>query len=209
MHYACGHPGPTRIEDFTMNIRRLLTAAVLTMGIAAFAGPAFAGAITPSVYGTIDVSGGSGGISTSGGVTTITFNNPANIFSVSGSFDELMTCSDCVELGTPLSSNTSLPFSLFSGSNNGNKVSLSITSDTFESTGGGGYSVYGSGWVSLTNYATTLASYSMTIPSTGSGASVDIYTSTPEPGALVLFGAGLLGCAVFIGRRRRAMKLQA
>jgi hypothetical protein len=69
--------------------------------------------------------------------------------------------------------------------------------------------VYGSRWVSLTNYATILASYSMTIPSTGSGASVDIYTSTPEPGALVLFGAGLLGCAVFIGRRRRAMKLQA
>ena len=28
-------------------------------------------------------------------------------------------------------------------------------------------------------------------------------TEAPEPGALALFGAGLLGCALFIGRRRR------
>lgn len=27
--------------------------------------------------------------------------------------------------------------------------------------------------------------------------------STPEPGTLALFGAGLLGCAIFVGRRRR------
>jgi hypothetical protein len=31
-------------------------------------------------------------------------------------------------------------------------------------------------------------------------------TEAPEPGALALFGAGLLGCALFIGRRRRASR---
>ncbi len=31
-------------------------------------------------------------------------------------------------------------------------------------------------------------------------------TETPEPGALAIFGAGLLGCAVFINRRRRAAR---
>jgi len=29
-------------------------------------------------------------------------------------------------------------------------------------------------------------------------------TTVPEPGVLALFGAGLLGCAIFVGRRRRA-----
>lgn len=33
---------------------------------------------------------------------------------------------------------------------------------------------------------------------------VSATTSVPEPGALALFGAGLLGCALFISRRRRA-----
>lgn len=33
-------------------------------------------------------------------------------------------------------------------------------------------------------------------------------TATPEPGTLALFGAGLLGCAIFVGRRRRASRSQ-
>ena len=193
-----------------MNIRRLLTAAVLATGIAAFAGPAFAGPI----IGSIDVSGGSAGITTSGGVTTISFTNPANIFSVSGAFSELMTgptdslpvCSGCVTLGTPFASNEKLPFGLFSGSHNGDSVALSVTSANFTKLSSGAYQVTGTGNVSLSGYTTTMGSYSMTIPSSGVGASIDIYSSVPEPGTLALFGAGLLGFAVFVGRRRRATK---
>lgn len=193
-----------------MNIRRLLTAAVLATGIAAFAGPAFAGPL----MGSVDVSGGSAGITTQGGVTTISFSNPANIFSVSGSFSELMTgltdtlpvCSGCVELTTSFASNASFPFTLFSGSNNGDTVALSVTSANFTKLSSGAYQVTGMGNVSLTGYVTTIGSYSMTIPSSGNGASIDIYTSVPEPGTLALFGAGLLGFAVFVGRRRRATK---
>lgn len=198
-----------------MNIRRLLTAAVLATGIAAFAGPAFASPM--GISGTIDVSGLISGISMSGGMPTIGFKNPGNIDSVSGSFDELISatstptliCAGCVTLGTPLSSAVALPFTLFNGANNNNSVALSITSDTFFAPPGGGYDVYGTGWVSLNGYATTLASYNMSIPDTSGGASFDIFTKTPEPGALALFGAGLLGCALFISRRRRATKPQA
>lgn len=32
--------------------------------------------------------------------------------------------------------------------------------------------------------------------------------ASPEPGTLALFGAGLLGCAIFVGRRRRASRPQ-
>lgn len=199
-----------------MNMRKLLTAAVLATSIAAFAGPAFANPM-PMVYGSIDVSGGSTGITTTmNGVTTINFSNPANIFSVSGAFDELMTstsvpsviCSSCVTLGTPFSNTSSLPFQLFTGMSNNDGVALSVTSDTFNALGGGGYEIFGTGNVSLTGYTTTLGSFSMTIPATGNGASVDIFTQTPEPGTLAMFGAGLLGCAFFVGRRRRGAKFQ-
>jgi hypothetical protein len=200
-----------------MIIRKVLTAAVLATGIAALAGPAFAGTMPmSSIMGTIDVSGGSAGITTSGGVTTINFTNPANIFSVSGSFDELQTgststvpvCANCVALGTPFASNQSLPFSLFTGTNpnNGDTVGLSVISAHFAPGADGAYDVSGMGWVSLTNFSTTEGSYSMTIPSSGQNASVDIYSSVPEPGTLALFGAGLLGFAFFVGRRRRTTK---
>lgn len=198
-----------------MNMKKLLTAAVLATSIAAFAGPAFASPM-PMVYGSIDVSGGSTGITTTNGVTTINFSNPANIFSVSGAFSELMTpssvtgliCASCVTLGTPFSNTSALPFQLFTGMSNNNGVALSVTSDTFNALMGGGYEIYGTGNVSLTGYATTLASFSMTIPSTGNGASVDIFTQTPEPGTLAMFGAGLLGCAFFVSRRRRGVNLR-
>jgi len=38
---------------------------------------------------------------------------------------------------------------------------------------------------------------------------VSATTSVPEPGALALFGAGLLGCALFVGRRRRSAALRS
>lgn len=34
-------------------------------------------------------------------------------------------------------------------------------------------------------------------------------TSVPEPGVLALFGAGLLGCAIVLGRRRRGLQTRA
>ncbi len=56
------------------------------------------------------------------------------------------------------------------------------------------------------------APYSLTLVDTlwaGSGNSYSTdgrITQTPEPGALAMFGAGLLGCALFINRRRRASR---
>ncbi len=197
-----------------MNIRKLMTAAVLATGIAAFAGPAFAGPL----MGSIDVSGLSAGVTTSGKTATINFVNPGNIVSTSGAFDELMTststatqvCMDCVDLGTPFSTSSAANFQLFTGTSNGNTATLDVETANFLAlANGGGYQVYGNGWVSLTGYTTTFGGYDMTIPSTGVNASVDIYSSVPEPGTLALFGAGLLGFAVFASRRRRSMKPQA
>jgi len=195
-----------------MTIRKLLTAAVLATGIAAFAGPAFAGPI----MGSIDVSGLSSGVITSGTTATINFINPGNIISASGSFDELKTsstsatqvCTGCVTLGTPFSTSSASGFQLFTATSNGNTVTLDTTTANFLAlANGNGYQVYGMGSLDLTGYATTSGAYDMTIPSTGLNASVDIYSSSvPEPGTLALFGAGLLGFAVFASRRRRSMK---
>lgn len=38
---------------------------------------------------------------------------------------------------------------------------------------------------------------------------MSVTTSVPEPGTLALFGAGLLGCAFFVSRRRRSSQSQA
>jgi len=199
-----------------MIIRKLLTAAVLATGIAALSGPAFAGPLP--LMGSIDVSGGSTGISTTGGVTTISFTNPGAIWSVTGAFNELLSpsmaqdpvCTACVTLGTPFSSNLSLSkssgFELFTGTNNGNTVGLDVTSANFVKGSDGAYQVSGTGWIDLKGYNTAMGSYSMTIPGSNDGASIDIYSSVPEPGTLALFGAGLLGFAVFASRRRRSMK---
>lgn len=56
------------------------------------------------------------------------------------------------------------------------------------------------GNVNLTTDTTAMASYSMTIPSSGAFASVDIYTQTPEPSTFALVGAGPLGRAFFVSR---------
>ena len=198
-----------------MNIRRVLTAAVLATGIAAFAGPAFAGPIS----GSIDVSGLSAGVMTSGTTATITFINPGNIVSVSGAFDELMTrsstatqvCMNCVNLGQgsppTFSTSDAAGFQLFTATNNNITVTLDTETANFLAlSNGGGYQVYGNGMLNLPGYTSTSGAYDMTIPSTGVNASVDIYSSVPEPGTLALFGAGLLGFAVFASRRRRSTK---
>lgn len=69
----------------------------------------------------------------------------------------------------------------------------------------------GSGGMSVWGGPDTIRSYSLTIIDTfsaGAGGdpsySVDTTLTVPEPGTLALFGAGLLGCALIIGRRRRA-----
>ncbi len=196
-----------------MIIRKWLTAAVLVAGLGALAGPAFA-TIVPAqyVYGSIDVNG----VSSTHTSTSVTFTNPAGIDIVSGAFDELISssstatniCSGCITMGTPFSTSSTLPFQLFTGSNNGNTVALSVTSDMFTSLAGGGLQITGMGWVSLTGYKTTAASFSLTVPSSGA-ASFDVKTQVPEPSTLALFGAGLLGCAFFVGRRRRSNKTRA
>ena len=58
----------------------------------------------------------------------------------------------------------------------------------------------GSGPYSIT------AEYVVTPDSITGSSNSTINVSTPEPGALVMFAAGLLGCALFINRRRRASR---
>lgn len=193
-----------------MLTRKLLTAAVLATGIAAFASSAYA---SPMISGSIDVNG----VSDSHTNTSISFLNPAGIDVVTGDFDELISvtstpvsiCYTCITMGSPFSAEgsglpgSSLPFQLFTGTSNGNTVTFNVTSDIFTPISAGGLQITGMGIVSLTNFTNTVASFSLTVPSSGR-ASFDIKTEVPEPGTLVLFGAGLLGCALFLGRRRRS-----
>ena len=176
-----------------MLTRKLLTAAILTTGIAAFAGSAYA---TP-IMGSIDISG----ISTTHTATSVTFQNPASILITEGDFTELGTCAGCITMGTPFSTGSSLPFKLFTGSNNSDTVTLNVTSDSFHTLGAGGLQILGTGIVSLSGFDDTTGFFSLTIPSSGL-ASFDLKTSVPEPATLMLFGAGLLGCALFLRRRR-------
>ncbi len=175
-----------------MLTRKLITAAILTTGIAAFAGSAYA---TP-IGGTLDING----IESAHTATSITFVNPAGIDVSSGDFNEVGLCVGCVTMGSPFSTGSALPFQLFTATNNGNTVTFHVTSDTFTALALGGLQITGTGIVSLTGFDDTLAEFSLTVPHSGR-ASFDLFTA-PEPGSLALFGAALLGCALFLGRRR-------
>lgn len=78
----------------------------------------------------------------------------------------------------------------------------------------------GSGTVMSYGTGTTATPYSLTLvdqftancSGTGSGSGCVTFsednnvTAAPEPGSLAIFGAGLLGCALFVSRRRRASR---
>lgn len=78
--------------------------------------------------------------------------------------------------------------------------SITLTGSSADTVDGGG--------PASTPYSITLTDV-FTASCTGNGCvsfSIDgdvAAASTPEPGTLALFGAGLLGCAIFVGRRRR------
>ncbi len=73
--------------------------------------------------------------------------------------------------------------------------------------GSGNVSVMGGNAITSSNTPYSLTLTDMFSGTNGTTFSVDDQiTATPEPGALVMFAAGLLGCAVFINRRRRASR---
>ena len=73
--------------------------------------------------------------------------------------------------------------------------------------GSGNAGVMGGNVITASNTPYSLTLTDMFTGSNGASFSVDDQvTATPEPGALVMFAAGLLGCAVFINRRRRASR---
>ena len=73
--------------------------------------------------------------------------------------------------------------------------------------GSGHAGVMGGNVITAANTPYSLTLTDMFTGSNGASFSVDDQvTATPEPGALVMFAAGLLGCAVFINRRRRASR---
>lgn len=190
-----------------MVIGKLLTAAMLATGIAAFAaGSAYA---TP-ISGNIDVNGIETAHTTSS-PWSISFQNSASVDVVSGSFTEIGTCTGCVTMAAsftnPPSTYAPPGFHLFSAMSNGDTVVLDVLSDQFSKLGANGIQIVGTGMVSLSGFDDTFASFSLTVPS-GGKASFDLNTQVPEPGTLALFGAGLLGCAIFVGRRRRSMNGQ-
>lgn len=76
--------------------------------------------------------------------------------------------------------------------------SVALTGTGGSSTRGGGPA---SSWYSLT--LTDVFTASCTSSGCVSFSIDGDVASVPEPGALALFGAGLLGCALYVGRRRR------
>lgn len=74
-------------------------------------------------------------------------------------------------------------------------------------TGSGHAGIMGGGAITAADTPYSLTLTDVFTGSSGASFSVDDQvTSAPEPGALAMFAAGLLGCAVFINRRRRASR---
>lgn len=185
-----------------MITRKILTALTLAASLAAFAGPSYAGMMpSPLASGTLSIDG----VTSTHTATSISFSNPANLEVTSGSFSELGTCFLCVTMGTPFTSSSASslsPFELYTATNNSDSVSFWVTSDTFAVNSDGSLSIDGAGTVDLTGYAPTYATFGLTTQ--GTGKTTFSLQTVPEPGTLALFGAGLLGCALVISRRRRA-----
>lgn len=180
-----------------MITRKILTALALAASLAAFAGPSYATTM-PLASGTLSIDG----ITSSHTATSITFSNPANLEVTEGAFSELGICFQCVTMGTPFTTSSILPFQLYTATNNSNTVTFNVMSDTFVVNPDGSLSINGAGMVYLSGYAPTQATFGLTTQ--GTGTTTFSLQTVPEPGTLALFGAGLLGCALVISRRRRA-----
>src|SRR5579885_772927 len=77
---------------------------------------------------------------------------------------------------------------------------------TLTLSGTGGASIYGGAGANAPYSLTLIDTFTTSCTSKGctSFSTDGDITSAPEPGTLALFGGGLLGCALFVGRRRRS-----
>jgi hypothetical protein len=185
-------------------MRKLLCAATALAGL--LAAPAFAAPIT----GEVSINGDDTFTSTS-----ITFQNPANLGSTSGSFttvfgvvppvvDNVVTM-----ISTLTASSTGNLFSI-SGIPGlpGNAGALAITPPTtFSFTGGAlpSLTASGTGTLSLTGFDNTPGIWEVTtqgVTTTVTFSATAIAQATPEPASLALLGAGLLGLGFVASRKR-------
>jgi hypothetical protein len=183
-------------------MKKLLATTAL-IGLA-FAAPAYAVPIT----GEVSINGDD-----SFTATSITFANPANLGSTSGSFatafgtavaDNVVTM-----IGTLTASSTGNLFSISGVPGHlGNVGTLAITPPTtFSETGGPlpDLTVTGKGTLSLTGFDSTAGIWTVTTQgvSTEVTFSATAIAAAPEPASLALLGVGLLGIG-FVANRKRS-----
>jgi hypothetical protein len=179
--------------------RNLKSLALITV----FAAVTVATAKADTISGSISISGAD-----SYNKNSVTFVGNGSVNAVTGTLTSLGTCQLCVALTDfNLKPTTFSPTTIFTVTNNGETVSLLLSSLTTVKSNGNMLNVVGEGTLSQTGYDSAQGTIRLTSQDGKAGvvsfSATTMVAPTPEPGTLMLLGTGLVGSAGALYNRRR------